>query len=60
MGRDRISIGCGVGFAVDRIPPGVEIVECAKLDYLAMECLAERTRQEPECAAAHERPSWSQ
>ncbi len=43
MARDRIRIGCGAGFADDRIPPGVEIVERGELDYLAMECLAERT-----------------
>ena len=43
MERDRIRIGCGAGFADDRIPPGVEIVERGDLDYLAMECLAERT-----------------
>ena len=43
MPRDKIRIGCGAGFADDRIPPGVEIVERGELDYLAMECLAERT-----------------
>lgn len=43
MAGDRIRIGCGAGFADDRIPPGVEIVERGELDYLAMECLAERT-----------------
>ena len=43
MARDRIRIGCGAGFSDDRIPPGVEIVERGELDYLAMECLAERT-----------------
>ena len=43
MARDRIRIGCGAGFADDRIPPGVDIVERGELDYLAMECLAERT-----------------
>jgi hypothetical protein len=43
MAPDRIRIGCGAGFADDRIPPGVEIVERGELDYLAMECLAERT-----------------
>jgi hypothetical protein len=43
MARERIRIGCGAGFADDRIPPGVEIVERGELDYLAMECLAERT-----------------
>src|ERR1700720_2413809 len=43
MARDKIRIGCGAGFADDRIPPGVEIVELGQLDYLVMECLAERT-----------------
>ncbi|HET6607905.1 MAG TPA: acyclic terpene utilization AtuA family protein, partial [Rhodopila sp.] len=43
MAKDKIRIGCGAGFADDRIPPGVEIVEKGELDYLAMECLAERT-----------------
>jgi hypothetical protein len=43
MAREKIRIGCGAGFADDRIPPGVEIVERGELDYLAMECLAERT-----------------
>jgi hypothetical protein len=43
MVADRIRIGCGAGFADDRIPPGVELVERGELDYLAMECLAERT-----------------
>src|SRR5580658_1056226 len=43
VAKDRIRIGCGAGFADDRIPPGVEIVEKGELDYLAMECLAERT-----------------
>ncbi|MSP03889.1 MAG: acyclic terpene utilization AtuA family protein [Acetobacteraceae bacterium] len=47
MARDKIRIGCGAGFSDDRIPPGVEIVEKGDLDYLAMECLAER-------AIAHE------
>jgi len=39
----KIRIGCGAGFSDDRIPPGVEIVERGELDYLVMECLAERT-----------------
>jgi len=43
MARPKIRIGCGAGFSDDRIPPGVEIVEKGDLDYLAMECLAERT-----------------
>src|ERR1700760_1300473 len=44
MARDHIRIGCGAGFADDRIPPGVEIVERGELDYLAMECLADRAK----------------
>ena len=43
MAPTKIRIGCGAGFSDDRIPPGVEIVEKGDLDYLAMECLAERT-----------------
>jgi hypothetical protein len=43
MACDKNRIGCGAGFADDRIPPGVEIVEGGELDYLAMQCLAEST-----------------
>jgi hypothetical protein len=43
VARDKIRIGCGAGFSDDRIPPGLEIVEKGELDYLAMECLAERS-----------------
>ena len=41
--RDKNRTGCGAGFADDRIPPGMEIVERGELDYLAMQCLAECT-----------------
>ena len=51
MGRKRIldkpsgmvRIGVGSSFADDRIPPAVELAERGGIDYLAFECLAERT-----------------
>ena len=43
MARDKNRTGCGAGFADDRVPPGMEIVERGELDYLAMQCLAECT-----------------
>jgi hypothetical protein len=38
-----IRIGCGAGYAGDRIEPAVELAERGTLDYLVFECLAERT-----------------
>jgi hypothetical protein len=38
-----IRIGCGAGYAGDRIEPAVELAEEGRLDYLVFECLAERT-----------------
>ena len=38
-----IRVGCGAGFAGDRIEPAVELAERGRLDYLGLECLAERT-----------------
>ncbi|TKI07880.1 acyclic terpene utilization AtuA family protein [Martelella alba] len=38
-----IRIGSGAGYAGDRIEPAVELAEKGNLDYLAFECLAERT-----------------
>jgi len=38
-----IRIGGGAGYAGDRVTPAVELVESAPLDYLALECLGERT-----------------
>ncbi len=51
-----LRIGSGAGFAGDRIKPAKALVEEANLDYLILECLAERTialaqkqkRQNPE------------
>lgn len=39
----RIRIGCGAGYAGDRIEPAVELAEKGDIGYLVFECLAERT-----------------
>ena len=39
----KIRIGCGAGYAGDRIEPAIELVKGGKLDYIVFECLAERT-----------------
>lgn len=39
----RIRIGCGAGFANDRIDPARDLAERGELDFLFFECLAERT-----------------
>ena len=41
--KDKIRIGCGAGFSGDRIEPAVVLAERVELDYLVLECLAERT-----------------
>lgn len=41
--KEKIRIGCGAGFSGDRIEPAVILAEKGKLDYLVLECLAERT-----------------
>ena len=38
-----VRIGCGAGFSGDRIEPAVILAEKGELDYLVLECLAERT-----------------
>jgi hypothetical protein len=38
-----VRVGAGSSFADDRIAPAVELAERGELDYLAFECLAERT-----------------
>ncbi len=45
-----IRIGSGAGFSGDRLEPAVLLAEQGKLDYLVLECLAERT-----IALAHKR-----
>lgn len=41
--KNKIRIGCGAGFSGDRIEPAIVLAENGKLDYLVLECLAERT-----------------
>lgn len=41
--REKIRIGCGAGFSGDRIEPALILTEKGNLDYLVLECLAERT-----------------
>lgn len=38
-----IRIGCGAGYAGDRIEPAIELMEKGNIDYIVFECLAERT-----------------
>ena len=41
--KATLRIGAGSSFADDRIAPAVELAERGAIDYLAFECLAERT-----------------
>lgn len=43
MTRGSVRIGCGAGFAGDRIEPARDLAERGELDFLFFECLAERT-----------------
>ena len=38
-----LRIGCGAGFSGDRLEPAVVLAERGGIDYLVLECLAERT-----------------
>jgi len=40
---DTVRIGCGAGFQGDRLEPALILTEKGELDYLMLECLAERT-----------------
>lgn len=42
-GRAKLAIGCGAGFASDRLDAALELVERVPLDWLVLECLGERT-----------------
>jgi hypothetical protein len=41
--KQKIRIGCGAGFSGDRLEPAIILAEKGELDYLVLECLAERT-----------------
>jgi hypothetical protein len=49
-----IRIGCGAGYAGDRIEPATELAERGRLDYLVFECLAERTIALAQLRKAHD------
>src|SRR5947209_5314927 len=38
-----VRVGCGAGFAGDRLEPALVLADRGRLDYLILECLAERT-----------------
>ena len=39
----RVAIGCGSGYAEDRLEPAAALAASGAVDYLAYDCLAERT-----------------
>lgn len=41
--RPTVRIGCGAGYAGDRFDSGVRLAAAGELDYIVLECLAERT-----------------
>ena len=41
--KSTVRIGCGAGFAGDRLEPALVLAEHGALDWLALECLGERT-----------------
>ncbi|WP_111671916.1 acyclic terpene utilization AtuA family protein [Algoriphagus litoralis] len=41
--KEKLRIGCGAGFSGDRLEPALILAEKGHLDYLVLECLAERT-----------------
>lgn len=43
MEKEKLRIGCGAGFSGDRLEPSEILAEKGNLDYLVLECLAERT-----------------
>lgn len=43
MTASACRVGCGAGFAGDRIDPVVDAISAGAVDYVGLECLAERT-----------------
>ncbi len=52
--KDIVRIGSGAGFSGDRIDPAEELAERGEIDYLAFECLAERTIALGQLARLHD------
>jgi hypothetical protein len=42
-GGDTVRIGCGSGYASDRVAPAVDLAASGAVDVLSFDCLAERT-----------------
>jgi hypothetical protein len=42
-GRGFVRVGCGSAYAEDRLEPAVDLLERGDLDYMSLDCLAERT-----------------
>ena len=41
--KEKVRIGCGAGFSGDRLEPAIILTKRGNLNYLVLECLAERT-----------------
>lgn len=54
MAKKIVRIGAGAGYAGDRWDPAVELAEEGDIDYLAFECLAERTIAREALAMHHD------
>lgn len=39
----KVRIASGAGYAGDRIEPAIDVMKNGNIDYIAFECLAERT-----------------
>lgn len=52
--RRTVRIGSGAGYAGDRWEPAVELAEKGEVDYIAFECLAERTIARETLAMHHD------
>lgn len=52
--KESVRIGSGAGYAGDRWDPAVELAEKGDIDYLAFECLAERTIAREALAMHHD------
>jgi len=52
--KKSVRIGSGAGYAGDRWDPAVELAEKGDIDYLAFECLAERTIAREALAMHHD------
>lgn len=49
-----VAIGCGSGYAEDRLEPAVALANSGLVDYMAFDCLAERTLALAQIRRAHD------